>query len=581
MKFTQIIFAQIIKTLVVIILFSGCKKVLDYSPKGVVTLNILNTPAEADKLGIAAYASLGNDFGGTMPVSSMWLYGGVRSDDAYKGGGSVTDGGAGQLNALEQYNLVTVDMVRINDEWNTIYEGVARANTALRQMAKFSETEYPKKNERIAEMRFLRGHWWFLLKTLFKYVPLADETVSDEDLKKVSNREYTNDEGWNKIASDFQFAVDKLPVSQSEIGRPNKVAASAYLAKVRLYQAYEQNEENQVININKTRLNEVVTLCDNVINSGKYNLFDDFAKNFMLETENGIESLFAIQFSLDDGTEQGRLNMGSSHNYSLAPGYGCCGWNQPSQNMVNAFKTDVSGLPMFETFNNSEMKDPVDFLTNGVDPRLDHTAGIPTHPYKYKSTFVYSSSWARTPTIYGPYSAMKEMLRPDDPGLRKVGAFFGTAKNADIIRYADVLLWKAEALIELGRPNESLPVINQVRVRAANSISRLKKEDGTNPSNYRVQPYIDGVNCTWTPTFARKAMQWERRLEFAMESPRFFDLVRWGIAAETLNAYLAVEKTRHSYLKDALFTKGRDEYLPIPQAQINLTEGLYKQNNGW
>lgn len=273
--------------------------------------------------------------------------------------------------------------------------------------------------------------------------------------------------------------------------------------------------------------------------------------------------------------------MGSSHNYSLAPGYGCCGWSQPSQAMVNAFKTDASGLPMFDTYNDTQMKDSIDFLTNGVDPRLDHTVGIPGHPYKYSPSFIYKSSWARTPTIYGPYSTMKEMLRPDDPGLRKVGAFFGTAKNSDIIRYADVLLWKAEALIELGRQNEALPLINLLRVRAKNSTVRLKKTDGSNPSNYRMGQYIDGVNCVWTKDFARKALQWERRIEFAMESPRFFDLVRWGIATETLNAYLAVEKTRHSYLQNASFTKGKDEYLPIPQAQIDLTEGLYKQNNGW
>lgn len=559
----------------------GCKKFLDYSPKGVVTLDILNTPEEADKLAIAAYASLGNDFGGTMPISNMWLYGAVRSDDAYKGGGSIADGGGGQLNALEQYNLVTTDMARINDAWTLIYSGIARANTALRQIGKFTDAAYPKKKERQAEMRFIRGHYWFLLKILYKYAPMADESVSDDSLKYVSNRQYTNEQGWEKIAGEFQFAIDNLPLSQTEIGRPTKTAAYAYLAKVRLYQAYQQNEQNEVVNKNVAMLNSVVSLCDNVINSGKYSLSDDFANNFMLEFENGKESVFAIQFSLDDGTEMGRLNMASSHNYSLAPGYGCCGWSQPSQNLVNAFKTDVSGLPMFDTFNISQMKDPADFITNGVDPRLDHTVGIPGHPYKYKSTFVYSASWARTPTIYGSYSTMKEMLRPDDPGLRKVGAFFGTAKNSDIIRYADVLLWKAEALIELGRQNEALPLINQLRLRARNSTARLKKADGTDPSNYRIETYRDGINCTWTQSFARSALQWERRLEFAMESPRFFDLVRWGTAASVLNAYLAVEKIRRPYLKDALFTKGRDEYLPIPQDQINLTEGLYKQNNGW
>jgi starch-binding outer membrane protein, SusD/RagB family len=565
----------------ILVSISSCNKFLDYTPKGTVTLDILNSPDEADKFVVAAYASLGNDFGGTMPVSSMWLYGAVRSDDAYKGGGGITDGGGGQLNAIEQYNLVLPDMARINDEWTNIYEGVARANTALRVISKFTSAQYPKKNIRAAEMRFLRAHWWFLLKTLYKYPALADETVSDDDLKHVSNRQYSNDEGWEKIANDLKFAIDNLPDVQPEIGRANKIAATAYLAKVRLYQAYEQNEQNQVVNINQAKLNEVINLCDYVINSGKYNLHDDFAKNFMLEFENGIESIFAIQFSLDDGTDQGRLYMGSSHNYSLAPGYGCCGWDQPSQALVNSFKTDATGLPMFTTFNDTQMKDSIDFLTNGVDPRLDHTVGIPTHPFKYSSSFIYKSSWARTPTIYGFYSTMKDVLRPDDPGLRKVGAFFGTAKNADVIRYADVLLWKAEALIELGRQNEALPLINKLRVRAANSTGRLKRADGTNPSNYRIGPYVDGVNIVWNQTNARRALQWERKLEFAMESPRFFDLVRWGIAAETLNAYIAVEKTRKNYLNNASFTKGKDEYLPIPQAQIDLTEGLYKQNNGW
>jgi starch-binding outer membrane protein, SusD/RagB family len=572
---------KIIYVILITVLFSGCTKALDYTPKGVVTLDELNTPEDADKLGIAAYASLGNDFGGIVPLSSMWLYSAVRSDDAYKGGGGVTDGGGGQLNAIEQFNLITTDMVRINDPWVNIYNGVARANTALRLMEKFTIAQYPLRNQRIAEMRFLRAHWWFLLKVLFKYPVFADETHSDDDLKTLSNRQYTNDQSWEMIATDLQFAVDNLPVSQMDLGRPSKLAAYAYLAKVRLYQAYEQNDQNQVVNINKSRLNEVVALCDNVINSGRYSLHDDFAKNFMLEYENGVESIFAIQFSLDDGTDIGRLNMGDSHNYSLAPGFGCCGWSQPSQNMVNAFKTDSSGLPMFSTFNNTQMKDSADFMTNGVDPRLDHTVGIPGHPFKYKSNFVYNSSWARTPTVYGYYSTMKDILRPDDPGLRKVGAFFGTAKNADILRYDDVLLWKAEALIELGRQSEALPLINQLRIRAANSTNRLKKADGTFSSNYKIQPYIDGVNCTWTQDFARKALQWERRLEFAMESPRFFDLVRWGIAAETINSYFAVEKTRHSYLNAAFFTKGRDEYFPIPQTQINLTLGALKQNYGW
>ena len=565
-------------TIVALSAGTGCKKFLDYEPKGTVTAEQLQSPAEVDKLVTAAYASLGNDYN-DAPVASMWLWGSVRSDDSYKGGGGVAN--RPEFNQLEQYNLVTATNPTSNVVWTTLYAGIARANTALKGIALLSETDYPLKKQRQAEMRFLRGHFQFIAKELFKYVPYADDRISPDSLKFVSNREFTNDQLWNKIADDFQAGVESLPLTQTEIGRANKYAAYAYLAKVRLYQAYEQNESNAVVNINKTRLNEVVTLLDNIISSGKYNLFDDFAKNFSFETENGTESLFAVQFSINDGTTAGRLNMGVNLNYNMATQYGCCWFHVPSQNLVNGFKTDASGLPMFTTFNQVSMKDPADFLSNGVDPRLDHTVGIIGHPFKYKPDFIYQATWARVPEVYGFFSTMKEISPPDCSCLQKVGAYFGSSKNADVIRFDDVLLMKAEALIELGRQQEALPLINLVRTRAKNSTARLKFANGTNPSNYRIENYADGVNCNWTQDYARIALIWERRLEFAMESPRFFDLVRWGIADKTLNDYLTVEKQRYSYLQGAAFTKGRDEYLPIPQPQIDLTEGLYKQNNGY
>ena len=156
----------------------------------------------------------------------------------------------------------------------------------------------------------------------------------------------------------------------------------------------------------------------------------------------------------------------------------------------------------------------------------------------------------------------------------------GTSKNIDIIRYADVLLMQAEAYIELGQQDKAMPLINQIRSRAANSTGRLKFANGTPPSNYLIKLY-DGVNLPWTKENARMALQWERRMEFAMESPRFFDLVRWGIAEPTLNAYLAKEKQRRAFLLGAKFTAGRDEYFPIPQREIDFTKGLYVQNPGY
>src|SRR5690606_15814755 len=104
----------------------------------------------------------------------------------------------------------------------------------------------------------------FLLKILFKRIPYIDEGINPDSLNYVSNVQNTNDELWEKIAMDFQFAIDNLPPSQEDVGRPLNITANAYLAKVRLYQAYEQDEQHSVVQINSARLEEVVQLTNNV-----------------------------------------------------------------------------------------------------------------------------------------------------------------------------------------------------------------------------------------------------------------------------------------------------------------------------
>lgn len=430
-------------------------------------------------------------------------------------------------------------------------------------------------------MRFLRGHYYFLLKELFKYVPYIDENAPKETYDTISNKTYANEALWAKIADDFAFAAAHLPDIQPEIGRANKFAAKAYLAKTLLYKAYKQDENNNVTSIDATLLQEVNSLCDEVINTGKYQLATDYANNFLSKNENGTESVFAIQYSKDDGTPKGRLDYGHALDYPMNQEYGCCGFHSPSYNLVNAFKTDANGLPMFETYNNVNISKESDFQTNTFDPRIDHTVAIPGHPYKYNPAFIYQRSWARAPEVYGSYLSLKEVVLPTDPFFQKVPPFMSSSKNWAIIRFADVLLFKAEALIELGRQQEALSLINQVRERAGASTGLLKQANGSFTSSYKMGTYQPGINCVWTQDFARKALRWERRLEFAMEGSRFFDLVRWGVAAEYLNAYFAVEKTRSTHLNDATFKKGRDEYLPVPLNQINYSKGLYKQNAGW
>lgn len=571
---------KIIYTLIIVFLCSCTKDFLDFQPKGTLTKEDVLKAESLEALATAAYASIGNDHW-TGPITSMWVYSSVRSDDAYKGGGSVQD--QFPINQFEQYNLTTPEITAyLPESWTRLYYGISRANLAITGYTQASEATVPLKNTRIAEMRFLRGHLHFVGKLIWKSIPYINETATNDDILKISNRDLTNDQLFDKIAEDFQFAITNLPVTQSQKGRANQLAAKTYLAKLRLYQAYTQDDKHNVTGIDKAKLNEVVSLTNDVINSGKYSLQPDFAENFLYGFDNGPESIFAIQYSINDGTTNGRLSMATSLNYSLAPQYGCCWFHLPSQNMVNAFKTDANGLPMFDDFNTVSLTD-ADLVTNGarVDPRIDHTVGIVGHPFKYQSKIPYSHSWERISALYGGFGNMKEQQAADCPCFKKIGPFYGSSKNIDILRYADVLLFRAEALIELDREKEALPLINMIRKRAKNSTERTKKTDGTYPSNYFISEYADGTNIQWTKENARKALQWERRLEFAMESPRFFDLVRWGIAEQTLNGYLQVEKTRRTFLSSAKFTKGRDEYYPIPQREIDFTKGLYKQNPGY
>jgi hypothetical protein len=272
--------------------------------------------------------------------------------------------------------------------------------------------------------------------------------------------------------------------------------------------------------------------------------------------------------------------MENALNYPMNEGFGCCWFHIPSQNFVNAFQTGDDGLPAFDSFNQTSLTEPQDFQQNTVDPRLDHSVAIEGHPFKYDNEQIYDPSvWARTPQTYGPFTSMKGLQPVGSPSVEQVVFFYASSKNNNVIRYADVLLWKAEALIELGREDEALPIINRIRSRARDS--EVKDENGDNVSNYNIELYRDGQNITWTQETAREALRFERRLELGMEGWRFFDLVRWGIAAETLNEYFAAEKERRDYLQDAQFQEGRDEYLPIPQQQIDFSDGSYEQNPGW
>lgn len=560
-------------------LSSSCSDFLDLDPKGTLSDEQLDGPEYVEKMVIAAYSLVESDNVEMLP----WLFSDLRSGDAYKGGGGPSD--MGFAHNIEVANTLRVNETRINTRWERLYIAIFRANNALARINKLSEGEYTKKNARAAEMRFLRGHHFFELKRLFKHIVWVDETITDDELSTISNHQYTDAELWNLIIEDFRYAVANLPEDNTDVGRANKYSAKAYLAKTLLYAAYEQDDKHNVVNINKEKLQEVVTLVNELGN--RYRLVDDFADNFRWETENGPESIFAIQNSHDDDADFGRLNMTSALSYPMSDGYGCCGMHIPSQELVNAYKTDpATGMPLFDSFNTAgdEIKHADDLKGKTVDPRLLHTVAIIGLPYKYKEGHIVDITFPREGGIYyGPFLSLKETVAYDCPCFKQARWFYASSLNRDIIRYDDALLWKAEALIELGGANnlsEAKNTINLLRERANKSTRLLKDAEGkplADANQFKVGLY----NEFSSQDEARKALRWERRLEMAMEASRGFDLVRWGIAAETINTYYATESLRREHLKTARYTKNKDEYFPIPYRQINFSRGVYKQNYGW
>ena len=548
-------------------LFAGCSDFLDMNPNGILDEESVSGVEQLDKLVISAYSMLGNDHY-DIPFN-LWPYGNVRSDDAYKGGRDESD--IQDFHFYETSSNITANFGEPDGLWYNCYIAISRANNALRSLNNVSEQDFPNKKIRIGECRFIRGHFYFLLKVLFKSIPYIDETVAIEDYGTISNIALSNDELWQKIAADFKAAYDNLPESQgTDVGRANKYSAAAYLAKTYLYKAYRQDEKHNVTEINAEDLKQVLTFSNEVMSSD-YGLEDDFAYNFLPGSyENGKESLFAIQHSTDDGTLYGRLNFSDALNVPMKFS-GSCDFQKPSQNLVNAYKT-VNGLPEFSDYNKADYN----ANTDKVDPRLYHTVALPGVPYKYDKKNIFDESWTRNKAVYGLYSSLKENVALNDPSSVLIDPFRANTKNKIVIRYADVVLMRAEALIELDREKEALPLINEIRERAKKSTGLIDYAE-----NVDIALYVDNVNCNWTKPYAREALRWERRLELAMESQRFFDLVRWGIADSVINTFYKEEAPKRTYYEDAHFEKNRAEYVPIPQQQINFSKQVYKQNYGY
>ena len=549
-------------------------------PQATLTQDEVKNPEYIDNVLISAYAGLVSieDMNASF---SLWNYD-TRSDDAYVGGSDFSDGEP--FHRLEKSTGVMTTDWPFSSIWNKFYSYLSRVTLSL-DILSSADQENAIIQQRTAEMKFLRAYGHFQLKRLFKKIPFVNKlNMEEDDYNNLSNTEYNNDEGWQQIINDLEDAYNVLPAIQTDKGRPTKAACAAFLAKVYLYKAYRQDDvnTNQVTSIAEADLQKVLEYTAPNIYRG-YGLETDLHNNFRPEEqyENGKESLWAIQYSRNDGTVYGNLNFSNRLIVPCIPKVhdSGCDFYKPSHNLVDAYRTNSDGLPLLDNFAD------VDYTvgsTQTVDPRLFVTVGVPGTPYMFNTSFMISESnaWSRSGGTFGYFVSLKQNVDPSliDSYLYLCDSQWASSMNRVVFRYADVLLMRAEAFAQLGQTTEALALVNQVRDRAANMITNSVVSGY--PNKYGVHYAVGKYNGNYSKEETLKIVKMERRLELAMESERFFDLVRWGDAATVLNKYYSSESEKMNFLSGSQFTANKNEYLPVPYEQMAASNGHYTQNCG-
>ncbi|RAJ99917.1 putative outer membrane starch-binding protein [Larkinella arboricola] len=566
-------------TLTLTFLGYSCKdSFLEVLPTGQITGAQLATKKGIDGSLVAVYGQL-NGRDQRMASPSNWVWGSIRGGDANKG----TDpGDFSDINPIQRFEYLPSQGV-ISDKWQGNYEGVARANSVLRLLPQTTDMNETEKKLAEAETRFLRSHFYFELKRAFNNVPYVDETVDyNEGIEQVKN----DQDIWPKIESDMKFAYENLPETQASVGRANKWAAAAYLAKIYMYQK---------------KFTEAKALYDLIIPNGKtsngkkYGLLPRYADLYRPASDNNEESVFAVQSASGTGSvNNANPEFDLNYPYNTGPNgpAGCCGFFAPSFELANSYRTNANGLPLLDKSynlpanalkNDMGIKSDVAFTPDAgnVDPRLDHTIGRRGIPF-LDWIVMPGYDWIRNQPNAGPYITKKYVWYKADESLVDKSSWTPayTAMNYTIIRYADVLLMAAEAEIEVGSLTKALEYTNIVRKRAANPEGFVVNA-GKPAAKYVISEYP--ASAFATKDAARAAVRFERKLELAMEGHRFYDLVRWGTADKEVNDYLKYDS---QFLPGALggakFTPNKHEFLPIPQGQIDiLGSDVLKQNPGY
>jgi len=599
-------------------------------PKGALGEEVLANSKGVNTLLIGAYGALNYRGFSHGANPNQWVVGSVAGGDAH--GGST---GAGVPIQTPIGNANSNPTMGIFDEqWRVDFDGVNRANSVLVLLDQVEDMTQEEIDQAAAEARFLRGHFYFSLKRMFNMVPWIDENTT--------NVNQPNDQDiWPNIESDFEFAMDNLPSTQSDVARANSWAAASYLAKSYVYQQ---------------KWDEAKELLDNIIDRGvtsrgiPYELMQKFSDNWRpaKESENS-EAVFAIQQVANDATGGGgqAANASSMGHFPIGP-FSCCSYFAPTQDLVNSYRTTDDGLPMIDNYNETHVVNDLNIATDdqfelysgSLDPRLDWTVGrrgVPYHDWGPHR----GQLWVSNNSSMGVYSTKKQIFFKSEEDEFGDYSSWGplSAINIPVIRFSDVLLLAAEVEVELGNIEEAREYVNKVRRRAMNPDSWVSNElnrgfatevvdNETDLINLSVstgdwviveqdnttyvylgggEEDIDNWNRYEEPSYQIEeysstdfnsigpieVVRFERKLELAMEGHRFFDLARWGIAAEVLNNFFtytqeannATPRIEGSIRNGASFTSGTDEYYPIPQRQIDLSmvngEPTLTQNPGY
>ncbi len=577
--------------------FSCADSFLDKKPLGSTSEDVFYSEKGVNALLTGAYSMVKGSALWTVSWGASitnWTYGSVASDDAAKGS---YVGDQIPINEIERWEVSTTNKYPA-DKWIlNIGMGVNRCNTVLNVITKTTGLATATATSLKAEARFLRGMFYFESWLVFgDKIPLITEdkvdvasTISNDNAAGVVLK---------FIIDDLSFAAANLPAKQTQVGRATKWAAKALAARAYL----------QVLDYASAK-----PLLDEIINSGQFSLAPKFFDNFRISQNNNVEGIFEIQRNVNDINESLNGEMGIGLNAPYAPELGmCCGFHQPTQNLANAFKVDANGLPLFDTFNATDLKNDQgiaskdEFIpaTDLLDPRIDFTMGRRGLPYMDWG-IMRGMDWIRDQSWGGPYVTVeKTFFYKSERNTLSTTTGWQTgicANNFRYLRFGHILLWRAEVAASEGDLATALKYVNQIRVRAGKEVVMGKVNiyklplDVNNGDTWK--SYVDfnqpaanykvGVYTAFADkAAAMKAVQWEQRLEFATEGMRFFDLRRWDIAtpgsmAATLNAFaLADQRQRPDVMKGASFD-AKDKYMPVPQTQMDLQPGVLKQNTGY